>query len=73
MSGDDSWKQTWRDARERALVAGAEATVDQRLAWLEQALRLAHHTGALERLRADKRAERGIWARKSRAEPGVSE
>jgi len=42
---------SFEDKRARKLVCGVEATPAQRLAWLEQALRIALLTGALPRRR----------------------
>jgi hypothetical protein len=38
---------SWQQKRERKLVLGADATAEQRLAWLEEALKLALLAGAL--------------------------
>ncbi len=47
----------WEGTRQRQLTAGLAATPAQRLAWLEDAIRLAHRTGALPRRSArDKHA-----------------
>lgn len=50
---DDSqgWACTWEDARRRTLTLGAEATPAQRIAWLEEAILLAHRSGALPKRR----------------------
>jgi hypothetical protein len=44
------------------MVLGLRATPAQRLAWLEEMLRLAERTGALARLRAANRRGRGDQA-----------
>jgi hypothetical protein len=43
------WQATWEDARNRRFILGLDATPAQRLAWLEEAIRLAHSSGALPR------------------------
>ena len=43
------WQATWEDARKRRFVSGLDATPAERLAWLEEAIRLAHASGALPR------------------------
>ena len=47
----DEWPVTWEDNRRLQLEASLGATVDQRVAWLEEALELAAASGALERRR----------------------
>lgn len=47
----DAADKDWEMTRERQLLAWASATHDQRLAWLEDAIRLAWSTGALPRPR----------------------
>ena len=42
---------TWQDKRQRKFLLAAEATAEQKLAWLEEALKLALLTGALPRKR----------------------
>ena len=49
----DAWPVTWEENRRAQLEAVASATADQRVAWLEEALRLAAASGALERLRGE--------------------
>jgi hypothetical protein len=50
----DDWRfETWEEHHERRLTSGLEATPAERLAWLEEALRLAHRCGALPRRRSD--------------------
>jgi hypothetical protein len=46
---------SYASKRARKLVAGADATPEQRLMWLEEALRLALRSGALERRRSGRR------------------
>ena len=43
----DSWDATWEGARDQLLESILRATPAQRLAWLEEALELAHRAGAL--------------------------
>jgi hypothetical protein len=43
------WQATWEDARSRRFVLGLDATPEERLAWLEEAIHLAHASGALPR------------------------
>lgn len=49
---DGDWQVDWEEQRRWQLTASLRATPTQRLAWLEEMLRLAHHSGALERKRA---------------------
>jgi hypothetical protein len=49
---DDGWAAGWDETRERQVLAWASATPDQRVAWLEDAIRLAWATGALPRRRS---------------------
>jgi len=44
---DDAWPVSWVANRTTQRESTAAATPAQRLAWLEAALRLAHHAGAL--------------------------
>jgi hypothetical protein len=48
--GDD-WECSFEATRKRQLASGSEATPAQRLAWLEEAIALAHASGALPRRR----------------------
>ena len=43
----DGWDATWEGAREQLQESILRATPAQRLAWLEEALELAHRAGAL--------------------------
>lgn len=43
----EPWDATWVGARRQLLEAIRAATPTQRLAWLEEALELAHRAGAL--------------------------
>ncbi len=45
------WQCSWEDARQRTLTLGVDATPAQRLAWLEEAILLAHRSGALPKPR----------------------
>jgi hypothetical protein len=45
----DRWDAGWEESRRAQLEAIARATPAQRLAWLEEALRLALASGALDR------------------------
>ena len=47
------WDATWKGARRQLLETTLAATPAQRLAWLEEALELAHRSGALARRSAD--------------------
>jgi hypothetical protein len=38
---------SWEEDRERKYLVGLEVSVDERLAWLEEVLELAHAAGAL--------------------------
>lgn len=51
MTTNDDWRGDWQTAEEEALRAGLLATPEQRLEWLEEALKLAQ----LARLRAAER------------------
>lgn len=42
---------TWEQNRDLTYTKGLEATPEQRIAWLEAAIRLAYATGALARRR----------------------
>jgi hypothetical protein len=42
---------TWDAKRRLQFVLALEATPEQRLAWLEEMIRIAHASGALPRLR----------------------
>ena len=46
---EEKWECGWEDARRRQLTAGLAATPAQRLAWLEEMIRLAHRSKALPR------------------------
>jgi hypothetical protein len=49
---DGDWKaDDWESARRRALTLALAATPAQRLAWLEEAIRIAHASGALPKPR----------------------
>ncbi|NOY92277.1 MAG: hypothetical protein GXP55_13870 [Deltaproteobacteria bacterium] len=45
----EDWGCRWEDARRRSLTLGARTTPEQRLQWLEEAMRLALQSGALVR------------------------
>lgn len=46
----DAWSDaTWDGARRVQIAQACAATPAERLAWLEQAIELAHRTGALPR------------------------
>ncbi|MCZ7684815.1 MAG: hypothetical protein M5U28_40990 [Sandaracinaceae bacterium] len=49
-SGTGDWG-SWDEDRERKYVLGLEASPDERLAWLEEMLELAHSSGALPKAR----------------------
>lgn len=60
-SDTDSWPVSWDASRAAQLKAMAKSTPSQRLRWLEQALRLARESGALERAETpEKRLRRGL-------------
>jgi len=48
---DTEWNVDWEGHRRQQLTAALQATPAQRLAWLEEALRIAHQSGALARAR----------------------
>ncbi len=47
---DDGWQADWETSRRAQLDSQMNATPAQRLAWLEEALRLALAAGALPRV-----------------------
>ena len=49
---DDDWQADWETSRRAQLHSQMSATPAQRLAWLEDALRLAVAAGALPRISA---------------------
>ena len=49
------WDASWEGARRQARESVLEATPDQRLAWLEEVLELAHRSGALARAWEERR------------------
>ena len=52
---------SWEGARRDRLRLALSATPAQRLAWVEEALEIAHRSGALERYRREHdRAENGL-------------
>jgi len=58
---EETWPVSWATARAAQLRAMSKTTPLQRLEWLEQALRLAHATGALSRAELpDDRRRRGL-------------
>jgi len=66
-----NWRVDWASHREAQLISVAAATPAQRLAWLEEAIRLAYRTGALPR--RDDRSEETEFGEPSspnRAEEG---
>ena len=48
----ERWDATWRDVERAQLETMLAATPGQRLAWLEEAIRLAHASGALAAARS---------------------
>lgn len=46
-SGNQRWVVTWADVEQAQLESMLKATPEQRLAWLEEAMRLAYASGAL--------------------------
>ena len=48
------WGASWEDVERAQLEAVLTATPAQRLAWLEEALRLAHASGALAAARQER-------------------
>jgi len=49
------WEADWESHRLRQLSFALAASPAERLAWLEEMIALAHHTGALPRPRAGER------------------
>lgn len=48
---DPDWQVDWDEQRRWQLRSTAAASPAQRLAWLEEAIRFAHRSGALDRAR----------------------
>ena len=48
------WNASWADVERTQLETMLTATPAQRLAWLEEAMRLAHASGALEAARRER-------------------
>ena len=48
---DERWVASWDAVRQAQLKTGLAATAEQRLDWLEEAMRLAEASGALARHR----------------------
>lgn len=62
MTNDhNDWQADWQSTRRRKLLLGLGVTPAERLRWLEQGLRIAHASGALERRRARDRLRDGRW------------
>jgi len=57
---DSDWGADWETHRQRQLTFALAATPAERLAWLEEMIALAHHTGALPRRRAEGAADSGV-------------
>jgi hypothetical protein len=47
----DSFWGTWEGKRQLKFVLALQASAEQRLAWLEEMIRIAHASGALPRRR----------------------
>ena len=61
IPAEHDWPVSWEASREAQFRAMARATPAQRLAWLEQALRLAQASGALSRAETpEQRRRRGL-------------
>jgi hypothetical protein len=54
IPGDDWRFETWEEHYQHRLTLGLEATPAERLAWLEEVLRLAYQCGALPRRPSDR-------------------
>ena len=50
----DQWNASWEDVERAQLETMLAATPAQRLAWLEEAMRLAHASGALATARRER-------------------
>jgi len=46
-AAENDWQVDWESHRRHQLTAALRATPAQRLAWLEEMIRLAYRTGAL--------------------------
>ena len=53
----ERWVVTWEDVENVQLETMLAATPAERLAWLEEAMRLAHASGALAALRREREAK----------------
>ncbi len=60
-SDDDGWECGFAAARRRKFLLGLRATPAERLRWLEDSLRVAQASGALQRRRAADRKRDGLW------------
>lgn len=54
IEGSEQWVVTWEGVERAQLETMLTATPAQRLAWLEEALRLAHASGALAAARQER-------------------
>lgn len=61
ISGDDVWECGFASARRRKFLLGLRATPIERLRWLEDSLRVALASGALQSRRAADRKRDGLW------------
>ena len=67
---DERWVASWDAVRQAQLEAGVAATPEQRLDWLEEAMRLAQASGALAARRGRPPAAPFGGSRKTGAPPG---
>lgn len=51
MSGDRRGWGSWADAAERSYLRGLEVSAEERIAWVEEMLAVAHAAGALPKAR----------------------
>jgi len=56
-TNEPEWNVDWDEQRRWQLRSTATASPAQRLAWLEDAIRLAHQCGALDRARRNRNAD----------------
>ena len=63
---DERWVASWDAVRQAQLEAGLAATAEQRLDWLEDAMRLAEASGALAARRARSSGGHPRWPAESR-------
>lgn len=61
MDEPDDWQADWSSNRRRKFLLGLRMSPVERLRWLEEALRIAHASGALARRRMQDPDRHGRW------------